>query len=256
MAAAREGRRGRGRFGGHGQQLRQRVFAEDLVDALGGAADRRRGDEGVGGGEQLEVLLRMGQRIVRDQRGHVGQFGGFGAEKFAPGRGVEEEIGDGDRGSARQGGVFHVVDFAAGNFEVRAGSVFAGGGFERDARDGGDGGQRLAAKAERGNGEQIVGGAQLRSGVALEGQQRVVAIHALAVVGDADELAAAGLDFDANAVGAGVERVFQQLLDDGGGPVDHFAGGDLVGHLVGKNADAPHAKRLSGRRAGIRENRD
>ena len=34
-----------GGLGGHGQQLGQRVFAEDLVDALGGAGYGRRGDE-------------------------------------------------------------------------------------------------------------------------------------------------------------------------------------------------------------------
>ena len=34
-------------FGGDGKQLRERVFAEDLVDALRGPTDRRRGDQGV-----------------------------------------------------------------------------------------------------------------------------------------------------------------------------------------------------------------
>ena len=76
--------------------------------------------------------------------------------------------------------------------------------------------------------------------MALEGQQRVVAVHALAVVGDADEPPPARLDFDADAGGAGVEGVLQQLLDHRGGPVHHLAGGDLVGNLVGKNADAAH----------------
>ena len=123
---------------------------------------------------------------------------------------------------------------------VRAGSFVAGGGFKRDARDGGDGGKRFAAKAESGDGEQIVGGAELRSGVALKGQQGVVAVHAVAVVGDADQLAAAGFDFDANAHGAGVEGVLKQLFDHGRGPIDHFAGGDLVGDLIGKNADLAH----------------
>ena len=62
----------------------------------------------------------------------------------------------------------------------------------------------------------------------------------LAVVADADELAAAGFDLDADAVGPGIERVLQQFLDHGGGAIDDFAGGDLVRHLVGKNADATH----------------
>ena len=176
------------RFGGHGKQLGQRLFAKDLVDALGGARYGRRGDDGVRGREQLEVLLRMGQRVVRDQRRHVGQLSGFGAEEFAPRRSVEEEIGDGDRGSARQGGIVDVQNFAAGDLDARSrGLPSPVGGFQRDAGHRGNRWQRLAAKAERSNGEQIVGGAQFRGGVALESQQRVVAVHAVAVVGDADQ---------------------------------------------------------------------
>ncbi len=76
--------------------------------------------------------------------------------------------------------------------------------------------------------------------MALEGEQRVVAHHAAAVVRDADELAAAAFDFDADAGGAGIERVFEQFLDHGRGTVHHFAGGDLVGDLVGEYADAAH----------------
>ena len=76
--------------------------------------------------------------------------------------------------------------------------------------------------------------------MALEGQQSVVAIHAAAVVGDADQLAPAGLDLDADAVGPGVQSVLQQLFNDGGRPVHHLARGDLVGNLVGKYTDAAH----------------
>ena len=76
--------------------------------------------------------------------------------------------------------------------------------------------------------------------MALEGEESVVADHAVAVVGDADELAAAAFDLDADARGAGVEGVFEEFLDDGGGAFDDFAGGDLVRHEVGEDADAAH----------------
>ena len=83
--------------------------------------------------------------------------------------------------------------------------------------------------------------------MALEGEESVVADHAVAVVGDADELAASGFDLDADAGGSGVERVFEELFDDGGGALDDFAGGDLVGHEVGEDADAAHGM-IVGRR--------
>ena len=76
--------------------------------------------------------------------------------------------------------------------------------------------------------------------MALKREQRVVAGHAPAIVGDADQASAAGLNLDADAGGAGIERVLQQLLDDGGGAVDDLAGGDLVGDLVGENVNAAH----------------
>jgi hypothetical protein len=50
----------------------------------------------------------------------------------------------------------------------------------------------------------------------------------------------ARLDLDADAAGAGVQGVLQQFLDHRGRPVHHLAGGDLVGNLVGKYADAAH----------------
>ena len=130
-------------FGGDGEQLAERLLAEDLEDAFGGAGDGRRGEDGMAGGEKIELLLRMGQRVVRDQRGDVGQLSGFGAQKFAPRRRVEEEIGDGDGGAARQSCIFNAMDFAAGDLEMRSNTCsracfIASSRFKRDARNGCD----------------------------------------------------------------------------------------------------------------------
>ena len=38
-------------------------------------------------------------------------------------------------------------------------------------------------------------------------------------------------DIHLDGVGAGIEAVFQQFLDDGGRPFDDFTGGDLVDQL-------------------------
>ncbi len=74
----------------------------------------------------------------------------------------------------------------------------------------------------------------------FEGEQSIVADHAMAVVGDADEFAAAGFDLDTDASGAGVNGVLKQFLDDGGRTLDDLAGGDLVRDLVGEDVDAAH----------------
>jgi hypothetical protein len=76
--------------------------------------------------------------------------------------------------------------------------------------------------------------------VALERQQGVVAVHSLAVIGDADQLSPAALNLHANARRSGIESVLKQLLDHRRGPIHHLAGGNLVGNLIGKDADLAH----------------
>ncbi len=55
--------------------------------------------------------------------------------------------------------------------------------------------------------------------------------------------AAVGEDVDAGR--AGVNRVLNQLLDDAGRTLDHFAGGDAVDDSLGKLADG-HARLSAG----------
>ena len=61
--------------------------------------------------------------------------------------------------------------------------------------------------------------------------------HALAVVGDADEPAAAAVGEHVDAARAGIERVLDQLLHHARRTLDHLAGGDAVDEGFGKLAD-------------------
>ena len=83
--------------------------------------------------------------------------------------------------------------------------------------------------------------------MALEGQQRIVAHHAASVVDDANQFAAARFHVNANPLRSRVERIFQQLLHYGRRSLHHFAGSDLVRHLIGKNADIAHKESIVGR---------
>ena len=69
--------------------------------------------------------------------------------------------------------------------------------------------------------------------MALDRQARILRVHALAVVLDANQLLAAELDGDGEAPRAGVDRVLDQLLDDRGRTLDDLAGGNLVGEVGG-----------------------
>jgi hypothetical protein len=107
-------------FGGYGEQLGEGVRAENLVDALGWPGYWWGLEQGVGGRQKLELLAWMDKGVVGYEGRYVGEFGGFRAEKFAPGWGVEEEILNGDRGSSRQGCVFDAEDFSACDFDACA----------------------------------------------------------------------------------------------------------------------------------------
>ena len=69
--------RSSGCTGGDRNQLVQNFFAENLVNALAVARDRRRHQHGVGRRVQFEMLVGMGQRVVRDQRRDVRKLGRF-----------------------------------------------------------------------------------------------------------------------------------------------------------------------------------
>ncbi len=175
-----------------------------------------------------------------NQGGDVGQLGGFGLEKFAPRRGVEEEVAHGERGARGRARVFADQELAAGNLHPRAGALLRGAGHHLHPGDGGDRGQSFAAKAQGGDREQVVARAQLGGGVAFKGQQRVVAHHAAPSSAMRMSLRPPASTSIAMRARAGVERIFQQLFDHRSRPVDDLSGRDLVGHLIGKYVDAAH----------------
>jgi hypothetical protein len=111
---------------GNGEELGEGVGAEDLVDALGGAGDRGSHEQGVGSGEEFEVLFWVDEGVVGDEGDYVGEFSGLGAEELAAGRGVVEEVLDGDGGARRESCVFYAEDLAAGDLDAGA---FGAGGF-------------------------------------------------------------------------------------------------------------------------------
>src|SRR5579864_1565028 len=73
--------------------------------------------------------------------------------------------------------------------------------------------------------------------MALDRELEIGAAHALAVVGDANEAAAAAVGEHVDAARPGVERVLDQFLDHARRTLDHLAGGDAVDDGLGQLAD-------------------
>ena len=116
----------------------------------------------------------------------------------------------------------------------------AGARAKHEVRDRRDARQRLAAKTERPDRAQIVSVRYLARGVALERQPGVLRLHSLAIVVDANQLLAAELDGNRDAPGTGVERVLDELLDDGSRTFDDFAGGNLIREVGRQTMNAGH----------------
>ena len=185
-----------------------------------------------GKGEAAEHVQRLVGLIAR------------GAQEFAACRGGEEKIRDLDPGAGRRAGGRDGPDAAALH---RDGMGIGTCGTRGDGqpRHRADGGQRFAPEAQRGDGEQCRFIGQFGGGVALHRQSKAGGVHAHAVILDDDALDAAAFQRDADAPGAGVQRVLHQLLHHGGRPLDHFAGGDAVGGGLRQDADrVGHAGRI------------
>ena len=181
---------------------------------------------------QAKADAGVGQRRAPDGFGDVQRLGAFRLQELAPRRGVEEELADFHRGTGGMRCRAEALFLRAVDFDAPGGAFVRALGDDAEHGHGGGAGEGLAAKAEGGDAFEIVGALDLAGGVAGDGQAQLVLGDAAAVVAHRDALHAAAFDFDFHRTGTGVDAVLDQLLDDGGRALDHFASGDLVGHCV------------------------
>ncbi|EEG24102.1 hypothetical protein EIKCOROL_01183 [Eikenella corrodens ATCC 23834] len=170
----------------------------------------------------------------------MGVFGVFGFEEFAPGGGVEEEVGHFHAGAYGMGGRGGRLDLPVAGAHLAGGSAAFLAAGEGEAGHGGDAGQPFAAKTHAAHVFQILQRGDFAGGVAGEGEREVVGVDAAAVIGHADEADAAAGQLNLDAGGAGINTVFDDFFERGSGAFHHFAGGDLVHEVVGQGMDTGH----------------
>ena len=139
---------------------------------------------------------------MRNQRGDVCKLRRLGLKEFTARRNVEEQVAHRDRSADWKSSFFDREDLSSCDFDDRAGSVFSGVCLQTQAAHRCDGRQCFAAKSEGCDIEQVVGIADFRRGVTLEGEHSVVVQHAPTIIDDLDKLASTGLDVDADAARA------------------------------------------------------
>src|SRR5690348_1807588 len=114
--------------------------------------DRRNLQQRMAGRVQLKVLVRMRERVVRDQRRNVAELRTFRAKKFPARRHIEEEVAYRDRGSLRQARFFYAQDLASGDLDYAASGIWAAIRLRRRLQpqpgNRSDRRQRLATKAK------------------------------------------------------------------------------------------------------------
>ena len=104
---------------------------------------------------ELAVVIILEGDVVMDERDAVkflfnmGEFHLVGFEEVAAGGHVEEEVFDGDGGAVGAGDGCMFLDFSPFDEYEGAHLIGSGFGFELHMRDGGNGGESLAAKAQR-----------------------------------------------------------------------------------------------------------
>ena len=190
------------------------------------------------------VDLRVRQRDPREHLHDVAGLRRVRLEERPADGGVEEQVPDLDHGPDRTSARLDRAEDSALDGEF---GTLGGPGLARLAADLGDLGdrrQRLAPEAERLDAIQIIGLGELARGMRLEREQQVLGRHAEAVVGDPDQVLAAPFDRQVDPRGPGVDRVFQQLLDDARRPLDDFARRDLVDDGRRQLADDSHREDL------------
>ncbi len=149
---------------------------------------------------------------MRDQRSNVRELGGLRLQKLLASRSIKEEIANRDRSPSRQASFFDPKNLAASYFDNGAGILVRGARLQPQPANRRNRRKCLPAKAQRRNVQQVFRIFNLRSRVALKGQQSIVAHHPITVIGDLDELLAPGLNLNLDSHRTGIQRILEQLL--------------------------------------------
>ena len=160
-------------------------------------------------------------------------FGGLFLHEFEARGGVEKQILDRDHCAARRANRAPLLKLARPQSAALCRSVVAVARRGRKLADGGDARQRFAAKAERAVcWYRSAGLLQFAGRVAGKSEFGFVDRNTAAVVADLDTFASVTAQSDANVRRSGIERVFEQFLDDRCWTLNHLPGGDLRDHIV------------------------
>jgi hypothetical protein len=165
----------------------------------------------------------------------AGKLGVFCLEKLPPRRDIIEKSADVDFGAF---GGTHLDNpekppaFYAHLVTERLTHTACG---EHYLTHGSDTRECLATEAKRPDGIEIFLGTDFTRCVPLEGEERIVAAHSIAIVSDPDTARTAGFKVHHDRTRPGIEAVLDQFLECRSRSLDHFSGCNLVRQLLGQH---------------------
>ena len=190
--------------------------------------------------EQAKGDRRVPDRGVRNDIHDVTKLGALRLQELAPRRERLEQRSNRDLRPDRPAVGRLVNDGVVTRNHLSTGRPSVRRRGDGQLGNGGDAGERLAAKPQCADARQIVHGPQLAGAVALDGELQFNGRNAEAVVSDLNEAQTALVHFDRHPLRAGVDGVFDQLLDHRGWALDYLTRGDLARNL-GREAADVHA---------------
>ena len=217
----------RARGGGQAQPSREAQRTGRLRQRYGQSAKIRADDTiqtlrdriGLECGRQVQDLAPVmtqphGYRMVSepeplDLTQDMAEFGGRRAHELAPRRHVIEQIAHLHARADRVGRGLQGALYAAIVRNLPRLLEFEVARDHAQARDGGNRGQRLAAKAETGDILEVLERRDLAGRVACECERKLIGAQAAAIVAHANQSEASALDVDVDVPRARVERVFE-----------------------------------------------
>ena len=186
---------------------------------------------------EFEGHLRLGENQPPDHRINGLSLASFCLHELATGRGIEKEITDFDRSPCGMSNRPLEIGNTTAHRHGPAHGHLRRARLDLDLRNTGDTGEGFATKAETLHQKQILRRPDLAGGMTSKRTGQVVFRYAMTVVTYHDAIKPTGFGLNDNACGTGVKTVFHQLLDDGRGPLDNLASGDLVGNDCWQDVD-------------------
>ncbi len=216
------------------------AVAVELIKAIGKAGHGWHGDHFPAGAGEREADFGITQCQLRHELRELRGFSGVGLQELAARRQVVKHVRHFDQRAFRTSGLDDGFDDARIHANLGAALAAPRARAQPEVRDRCDRRQRLTAETKSDDRPEIIRALDLAGRVPFEAQPRILGIHADAVVFDANHLLAAVFGGDDDARRLGVDRVLDELFDNGRGPLDHFTGRDLIREIVWQPGNAAH----------------